>query len=69
MPEKWTGKLIGDMHNERVTRTDLAKELGCTKAYVCMVLNGQKTAKGGKERFEAAFRTIIERRKADAARV
>ena len=64
MPEKWTGKLLGEMHNERVTRTELANELGCTKAYVCMVLNGQKTAKGVEERFANAFKSILERRNA-----
>ena len=31
MPEKWTGDLIGRMHNARVTRQDIATELGvCT---------------------------------------
>lgn len=69
MPEKWTGSLIGDMHTERVTQKELAAELCCTNEYVCMVLNGKKTPKGGEDRFRAAFRNIVERRKADASRV
>ena len=28
MPEKWTGRLVGRMHNEHITYDDLAKELG-----------------------------------------
>lgn len=33
MPEKWTGVLIGKMHNARVSYDDLAAELGLTKGY------------------------------------
>ena len=28
MPEKWTGRLIGEMHNHNVTYEELAAELG-----------------------------------------
>ena len=53
MPEKWTGDLIGRMHNARVTRQDIATELGVSKAYVCMLLNGQRTSPTAKKRFTA----------------
>lgn len=33
MLEKWTGDLIGKMHNSKVTYDEVAAELGCTKAY------------------------------------
>lgn len=62
MPEKWTGKLIGDMHNNGIKAVELANEMGCTKAYVSMVLNGRKSPKGGKERFIGAYKAILERR-------
>lgn len=65
MPEKWTGRLIGNMHNERVTYEELGNELGVSKAYVCMILNGQKKPKDGRAKLEGAFRAIVERRKAD----
>lgn len=65
MPAEWTGNLLGDMHNNGVTRVELAKELNCTKAYVSMVLNGQKTPSGGKERFYSAYYNIMARRKTD----
>ena len=63
MPEKWTGDLVGKMHNERVSCTELAEQLNMTNAYVSMVLNGKRTPPGAKERFEAAFEAILKRRK------
>lgn len=59
MKEEWTGILVGRMHNAEVRQEDLAKKLGCTKAYVSMVLNGSANPKGGRERFEAAFEAIL----------
>ena len=43
MPEKWTGRLIGKMHNEKITYDELANELGVTKSYVSMILNGMRS--------------------------
>ena len=51
---KWTGHLVGKMHNNSITNIDLASELGYDKNYISMVLNGKKTPKGARERFEAA---------------
>lgn len=64
MPEKWTGRLIGKMHNEKVTYDDLANELGVTKSYVSMILNGARKPDGIKERMEAAVCAVVEKRKA-----
>lgn len=63
MPDKWTGDLIGLMHNERITMQNLADELLVTKAYVSMVLNGARNPKGAKERFEEAVNKIFQRKK------
>lgn len=62
MPEKWTGRLVGKMHCERVTVEELAKELGYNKGYVSMILNGKRRPEGARERLEGAFRAIVERR-------
>lgn len=67
MPEKWTGRLVGRMHNERISYDDLAAELGVTKAYVSMVLNSKRKPAGIKERLEAAFAAVLEKRKGDEA--
>lgn len=63
MPEKWTGRLIGRMHNYGVTYEELASEMGVVKQYVGMILNGQRKPKGARERMEAAVDAIIERKK------
>lgn len=53
--EKWTGNLIGRMHNAGITQEDIAAELGTTKAYVSMILNGRRTPQDAKARLEEAF--------------
>lgn len=63
MPEKWTGRLVGRMHNERVTYDDMAAELGVTKSYVSMILNGTRNPAGIRDRMEAAFDAVLEKRK------
>ena len=65
MPEKWTGILVGKMHNAGVTCTEIAQQLGVTKEYVSMILNGKRTPPMAKERLNAAFTAILERRKAE----
>lgn len=62
MVEKWTGRLIGKMHNHGINGADVAKELGVTKAYVSMILNGARKPKDSKRRLEEAVDAIIERR-------
>nr|DAH72556.1 MAG TPA: Helix-turn-helix XRE-family like protein [Caudoviricetes sp.] len=62
MPEKWTGELIGKMHNEQITYTELAKEMGVNKSYVGMLLNGRRNPPGTQKRMEDAVDAIIARR-------
>lgn len=66
VPEKWTGRLIGRLHNEQITCTELAEEMGVTKPYISMILNGKRKPEGIRERMEAAVTAIIERKKAGA---
>lgn len=54
------------MHVEGITYDDLAKELQVTKAYVSMILNGRKKPHNARERLEAAFAAVLERKKAEA---
>ncbi|MBQ6929039.1 MAG: hypothetical protein IJN27_01865 [Oscillospiraceae bacterium] len=61
--DKWTGVLIGKMHNNRVANSELAKELGMSEAYVSMVLNCSRKPPNAKERFNEAYERIIARRK------
>lgn len=62
MPETWTGNLIGKMHNKDVTYDELAKEMGVTKSYVSMILNGHRRPPDIRNRMEVAFNSIIQRR-------
>ena len=62
MPEEWTGRLIGDMHNTGVSRAEVARELGVSTAYVTMVLNGIRTPKGAEEKLRAAFERVKDAR-------
>ena len=61
--DKWTGILIGKMHNARVSYDEMAAEIGCSKAYISMVLNCKKKPANARERFNRAFTAIIDRRK------
>lgn len=64
MPEKWTGRLVGRMHNEKISYKELASELGLTRAYVSMILNGTRKPPHIRERMESAVSSILERRRA-----
>ena len=59
MPEKWTGRLIGEMHNHDVTYEELATELGVTKPYISMILNGARKPNGIRKRMEEAFKSVV----------
>ena len=65
MNEKWTGILVGKMHNERVTYQDMADEMSVTKSYISMILHGSRKPKGIKQRMEDAFASILEKRKSE----
>ena len=63
MPEKWTGDLIGVMHNNRITLQELGDELGICKGYVSAILNGRRNPPGVREKMQGAVDTIIKRKK------
>lgn len=62
--EKWTGRLVGKMHNEQVTFDELAKEMGVTKSYISMILNGTRKPDGIRQKMEAALDAVISKRNA-----
>lgn len=63
MPEKWTGRLVGKMHNECVTYEELGAELGVSKAYVSMILKSRRKPDGIQKRMEDAFESVVNKRK------
>lgn len=69
MPEAWTGNLIGKMHNKGITYDELAEELGVTKAYISMILNGKRKPPGIRDRMDAAVSNIVQKRRGVAIEV
>ena len=63
MPEKWTGDLVGRMHNEDVTLEDLANQMGVTKGYISQILHSKRTPTNAEERLNTAFADILTKRK------
>jgi predicted transcriptional regulator len=61
LTKKWTGDLVGLMHNHKISKTELANELGVTREYVSMVLNEHRAPAGAKERFESAVDRLIDK--------
>lgn len=51
------------MHNEEITRNDLANELGVKKSYISMILNCDRKPPDAQKRLEDGVDAIIERRK------
>lgn len=60
--KKWTGDLVGLMHDNKISKTDLAKELNMSREYVSMVLNGHREPPGARELFFDAARRILANR-------
>lgn len=50
-----------DAHKD-VTYDELAEEMGVTKSYVSMILNGHRRPPDIRNRMEVAFNSIIQRR-------
>ena len=59
MPKKWTGDLVGLMHNNKISFQMLADKLGVTNRYVSMVLNGHREPAGAKDKFRRAVDEIV----------
>ena len=61
MPDKWTGDIIGIMHCNKITRKDVADEIGVTKAYITMILNGKRYVPAMQNKIVNAVNTLIAR--------
>lgn len=59
LTKKWTGNLVGLMHDHKITAKQLASHLGITDRYVSMVLNEKRNPKDAKEKFSAALNELI----------
>ena len=62
MNKKWTGNLVGLMHDQKISQKMLADELGVSREYVSMVLNGHREPVGAAEKFSNAVSHLIARK-------
>lgn len=65
MLEAWTGRAVGKMHTNRISFEEVAAEMGVTRAYISMILNGRRKPPDARKRVEGAIDAIIERRAED----
>lgn len=63
MPAQWTGKIVGEIHNNKLTAKELAKELGWHDKYLSQVLNCDDPPKDAEQKVSAALERLIERKR------
>lgn len=63
MLSEWSRKTRANMAYYRITQQEIADEIGCTRAYVNMILNGIRTPSGGitEETIDKALASLVER--------
>jgi transcriptional regulator with XRE-family HTH domain len=61
MLAQWTGDFVGRMHQYRITITQLSQEMGVTREYLSMILNGHREPNGIEKRLNDALDNLIEK--------
>lgn len=61
MIAQWTGECVGKMHTNRISITQLAQELGVTREYLSMLLNGRRSPAGAEQRVTEALNRLIDK--------
>ncbi len=59
MIAQWVCDFVGRLHQHRVTITQLSKEMGVTREYLSMILNGHREPQGIAKRMNNALDNII----------
>lgn len=62
MPAQWTGRIVGEIHNHRLTAKELAREVGWNDKYLSQVLNSEEPPKDAERKLTDALNRIIERK-------
>lgn len=63
MLAQWIGVFVGKMHQHRVTNTQLAQEMGVTREYLSMILNGHREPNGIEQRMNNALDNLVKKQK------
>ena len=61
MPAKWTGELVGKIHNAGLTIKEVAAEAGMNPKYISTVLNQDTDASKAEAKLRAALDRLIEK--------
>ena len=61
MLAQWIGDFVGRMRCHRVTITQISKEMGVTREYLSMILNGHREPQGIEKRMNDALDSVIEK--------
>lgn len=61
MLAQWIGDFVGRMHRHRVTITQIAQEMGVTREYLSLILNGHREPPGIEKRMNDALDSVIEK--------
>ena len=61
MLAQWTCDFVGRMHQHRITKTQLAQEMGVTREYLSMILNGHREPNGIEQRLNDALDDLVEK--------
>jgi hypothetical protein len=64
MLAQWMGEIVGQMHNNKISQSQLADRLGIRREYVSVILNGHRCPAGAEARFRAAVNELIAEKKA-----
>jgi transcriptional regulator with XRE-family HTH domain len=59
MLAQWIGEFVGRMHQHRITITQVAQEMGVTREYLSMILNGHREPNGINQRMNDALDRLI----------
>ena len=62
MLAQWIGDFVGRMHRNRVTITQISQEMGVTREYLSMILNGHREPQGAEQRMNDALDRVIEKK-------
>ena len=63
MPAQWTGRIVGELHNNKLTLKELAKEVNWNDKYLIQVINSENPPKGAEQKLTDAVKRLIEKRK------
>ena len=62
MPAQWTGRIVGELHNNKLTLKELAKEVNWNDKYLSQVINSENPPKGAEQKLTEAMNRMIEKR-------